>query len=48
MIKKMLLALILIVSVFLAGCQMVQGLGGDIKWMGDKGADVLSGGNGEN
>jgi len=42
MIKKMLLAVIITVLVFLlAGCQTVQGVGGDIKWMGEKGAEVL-------
>ena len=42
MIKKMLLVLALIVVMFsVIGCQTVQGLGEDIKWTGEKGAEVL-------
>jgi len=42
MIKKVLLVLALIVLVFsLISCQTVQGIGGDIKWTGEKGAEIL-------
>lgn len=42
MVKKILLAVVLIVMMFsLIGCQTVQGLGEDIKWTGEKGAEVL-------
>ena len=42
MVRKMLLAVVLIVVMFLLiGCQAVQGLGDDIKWTGEKGAEVL-------
>lgn len=42
MAKRMLLVVALIVLLFtLVGCQTVQGLGGDIKWTGEKGAEVL-------
>jgi len=42
MAKKVLLVVALIVMVFsLISCQTVQGLGGDIKWAGEKGAEVL-------
>ena len=44
MIKKILLTLtVLILMVSLIGCQTVQGVGGDIKWAGEKGAEVLDG-----
>jgi len=43
MFRKALLALVLIVVVFsLAGCQMVQGLGRDVTWIGEKGAEILN------
>ena len=42
MVKKALLLVALVVLVFsLIGCQTVQGLGGDIKWTGEKGAEIL-------
>jgi predicted small secreted protein len=42
MAKRMLLVVALIVLLFtLVGCQTVQGLGGDIKWTGEKGAEIL-------
>ena len=42
MVKKMLLAGILILTTFLViGCQTTQGLGEDIKWVGEKGADAV-------
>ena len=42
MVKKALLLLALIVLLFvLTGCQTVQGLGGDIQWVGEKGAEIL-------
>ena len=42
MLKKVLLVVALIILVFsLFGCQTVQGLGGDIKWTGEKGAELL-------
>ncbi len=42
MVKKALLLVALVILVFsLIGCQTVQGLGGDIKWTGEKGAEVL-------
>jgi predicted small secreted protein len=45
MAKKIILYVILIVLSFsLISCQTVQGIGGDIKWTGEKGAEVLGGG----
>ena len=42
MVKKILLLVALIVVVFsLISCQTVQGIGGDIKWTGEKGAELL-------
>ncbi len=42
MIRKVLLVVALIVVMFsLLGCQTVQGLGEDIKWAGEKGAEIL-------
>lgn len=42
MVKKLLLAAIVVIMVFsLFGCQTVQGIGGDIKWTGQKGAEML-------
>ena len=42
MIKKALLIIILILTVFLTvSCQTVSGLGRDIQWLGDKTAEVL-------
>ena len=42
MIKKILLVVALVVAMFsLISCQTVQGIGGDIKWTGEKGAELL-------
>ena len=42
MFRKVLLIIAVIVMIFsLASCQTVQGLGGDIQWMGEAGAEVL-------
>lgn len=42
MAKKVLLIIALIVLMFsLVGCQTVQGIGEDIKWTGEKGAEAL-------
>ncbi len=42
MVRKVLLVLALVVVVFsLVGCQTVQGLGEDIKWTGEKAAEVV-------
>jgi predicted small secreted protein len=42
MFKKALLLLFLVVLLFaLTGCQTVQGIGGDIQWLGEKGAEIL-------
>lgn len=42
MVKKILLLVALIVVMFsLISCQTVQGIGGDIKWTGEKGAELL-------
>lgn len=43
MVRKVLLLVVLIVVVFsFIGCQTVQGLGEDIKWTGEKGAEVIN------
>jgi predicted small secreted protein len=45
MFRKVLLVFALIVLLFsLIGCQTVQGIGGDIIWTGEKGAEILEGG----
>lgn len=42
MLRKMLLVAVLAVLFFsLTGCQTVQGVGRDIEWIGQKGAEVL-------
>ena len=42
MIKKILLVIALIFTAFLlVSCQTVQGLGGDIQWLGDKTAELM-------
>ena len=41
MAKKVLVLTLLLVVFALTGCQTVQGLGEDIKWTGEKGAEVL-------
>ena len=44
MIKRIILyAALIILSFLLISCQTVQGLGGDIKWTGEKGAEILGG-----
>ena len=44
MVKKTFLAVLLIgASLWLFGCQTVKGLGGDIKWMGEKSAEAMEG-----
>lgn len=44
MLKKLvLLTMLLILTAFLAGCNTVQGLGKDIEWTGQKGAEVIGG-----
>jgi predicted small secreted protein len=45
MLKKLLLiALLVVLSVSLIGCQTVAGAGGDIKWTADATADLIEGG----
>ena len=42
MVRKMLLVIALVGLVLaLVSCQTVQGIGGDITWIGEKGAEVL-------
>ncbi len=42
MAKKVFLVIALIVLMFsLVGCQTVQGLGEDVTWVGEKGAELL-------
>ena len=41
MAKKVLVLTLLLVGFALTGCQTVQGLGEDIKWTGEKGAEIL-------
>lgn len=42
MVRKVLLLIALIVLLFsLVSCQTVQGVGGDITWIGEKGAEAL-------
>lgn len=41
MAKKVLALTLFLVVFVLAGCQTVQGIGEDIKWTGEKGAEVL-------
>lgn len=44
MAKKALCIIALVVLAFsLMSCQTVQGIGGDVQWMGEKGAEVLEG-----
>ncbi len=44
MIRRILFLLILTGFVFgICGCQTVQGIGGDIQWAGEKGAEWLGG-----
>jgi len=42
MLKKALLAALLIAVMFsFIGCQTVQGLGQDITWVGERGAEIV-------
>ena len=42
MLKKIILAVLLaVLCVSLLGCSTVRGIGEDIKWSGEKGAEVL-------
>ncbi len=42
MIKKVVLVVVLIILAFsLISCQTVQGIGGDIKWTGEKAAEIV-------
>ena len=42
MIRKVLLTIALVVVVLsVVGCKTVQGIGGDISWLGKKGQDVV-------
>ncbi len=42
MVKKALLTIALVVVVLsVVGCKTVQGIGGDISWIGKKGQDVV-------
>jgi predicted small secreted protein len=44
MLKKLVLLIMLfILTVLLAGCNTVQGIGKDIQWTGQKGAEVIGG-----
>ena len=44
MIKKtLLLAALIIIGIYLTGCQTVAGLGGDIKWTAEATAGLLEG-----
>jgi predicted small secreted protein len=44
MVKKIILCVILIILSFsLVSCQTIEGLGGDIKWTAQKGAEILGG-----
>jgi len=42
MVRKVFWVLALLIAVFyLVGCQTVQGLGEDIKWVGEKAAEIV-------
>ncbi|MCP4257875.1 MAG: Entericidin EcnA/B family protein [Planctomycetes bacterium] len=42
MVRKVLLIITLIIAVFtVISCQTVQGIGNDITWMGQAGAEIL-------
>ncbi len=42
MVRKVLLIIALIIAVFaVASCQTVQGIGSDITWIGEAGAEIL-------
>jgi predicted small secreted protein len=43
MVRKVILVFALVVVVFsLVGCQTIQGLGEDIKWIGEKGSEIVN------
>ncbi|NIM15853.1 MAG: entericidin [Candidatus Aminicenantes bacterium] len=42
MVRRVILVLALVGVVFsLVGCQTIQGLGQDIKWIGEKGSEIV-------
>jgi len=42
MVRKVLLVIALVVVVLpVVGCKTVQGIGGDISWIGKKGQDIV-------
>ena len=41
--KILLLAILIALGLYLAGCQTVAGLGGDIKWTAETTADLIEG-----
>ena len=42
MVRRVILVLALVGVVFsLVGCQTIQGLGEDIKWIGEKGSELV-------
>ncbi|MHC4581325.1 MAG: entericidin A/B family lipoprotein [Planctomycetota bacterium] len=42
MVKKVLLTIALVVVIlWVVGCQTVQGIGNDITWVGQKGQDIV-------
>lgn len=42
MVRKVIVVLALVCVVFsLVGCQTIQGLGEDIKWVGEKAAEIV-------
>jgi predicted small secreted protein len=42
MVRKVLLVFALVIVVFsLLGCQTIQGLGEDIKWVGEKASELV-------
>ena len=41
--KILLLAILIALGLYLAGCQTVAGLGGDIKWTAEATADLIEG-----
>jgi predicted small secreted protein len=42
MVRKILLVVLLILAIYsLAGCQTIKGVGRDIEWTGEKGAELV-------
>jgi len=39
--KTLLLVLLIVLMLSLIGCQTVKGIGSDIEWVGEKGAEVI-------